>query len=66
VVIVSTMELFNMNKLEENVRQSIDKDVRVQDVLTTMQTTPSLFKIVKVLWTMCINGPHHPSPCERY
>ncbi len=48
VVIVSTMELFNMNKLEENVRQSIDQDVRVQDVLTTMQTTPSLFKIVKV------------------
>ncbi len=48
VVVASTMELFNMNEPEENVKQSIDWDLGVQDVFTTMQTTPSLFKIVKV------------------
>jgi hypothetical protein len=48
VVVASTMELFNVNELEENVRQSIDWDVGVRNVLIIMQTTPSLFKIVKV------------------
>jgi hypothetical protein len=46
VAIVSTMELLNMNKLESNVGQSIDQDVGVQDVLTTMQATPNWFKIL--------------------
>jgi hypothetical protein len=40
----STMELLNMNEVESNVVQSIDQDVGVQDVLTTMQATPNWFK----------------------
>jgi hypothetical protein len=44
VASASTMELLNINKLESNVGQSIDQDLGVPNVFTTMEETPNWFK----------------------
>jgi hypothetical protein len=44
IITINVHYLLNLNELEMGAKQSVDHTIGVQDVLTTMQTTLSLFK----------------------
>lgn len=50
IVVANSINMSNVNELEEGASQLVDLGMGVQDVLTTMQGTPRLFKSLISHW----------------